>query len=65
MAFDGVSLTEVNNGPAGSAEQDQSARRCTLILLYTLRKSKTTVDRSIENACVAFVNGANDRNEKK
>ena len=38
MAFDRVSLTEINDRAAESAEQDQTARTCRLILLYTLRK---------------------------
>ena len=38
MASDGGSLTEYNDGTAESAEQDQTARMCWLILVYTLRK---------------------------
>ena len=33
-----VPLTEINERAAESAEQDQTARMCRLILLYTLRK---------------------------
>ena len=41
MALNGVSLTEINAGAAESAEQDQTARMCRLILLYILRKMIT------------------------
>ena len=34
-----VSLSEINDNAAESAEQDQTARMCRLILLYTLRKT--------------------------
>ena len=34
----GISLTYTNDRAAGSVEQDQTARMCSLILLYTLRK---------------------------
>ena len=37
MAIVGNSLTKTNDGVAESAEQDQTARMCRLILLYTLR----------------------------
>ena len=37
LTLDGVSSTETNNRIAESAEQDQTARMCSLILLYTLR----------------------------
>ena len=40
MGFRGVSLTEVNHKTTESAEQDQPARMCMLILLYTLRKKQ-------------------------
>ena len=36
--MDGTSLTEINGIVAESAEQDQTARMCSLILLYTLRE---------------------------
>ena len=49
MAYDRVSLAEINDRAAESAEQDQTARTCSLILLYTLRKihslSRTVVKR--------------------
>ena len=38
-----VSLTEINDRTVESAEQDQTARMCRLILLYTLRKYKSMV----------------------
>ena len=38
MILVGVSLTDVNDRTADSVEQDQTARMCSLILLYTLRK---------------------------
>ena len=34
----GLSLTKTNDRTAESPEQDQTARMCSLILLYTLRK---------------------------
>ena len=39
MAPDGISTREFNKWPSENAEQDQSARMCRLILLYTLRKN--------------------------
>ena len=38
MALDGLSLTEISDQAAESAEQDQTARMCRLILFYTIRK---------------------------
>ena len=38
MHLDRLLLTEINDISAESAEQDQTARMCSLILLYTLRK---------------------------
>ena len=38
MALDGVLMSELNDTAADSAEQDQTARMCRLILLYTLSK---------------------------
>ena len=38
MALGWLSLRKINNRVAESAEQDQHARMCRLILLYTLRK---------------------------
>ena len=35
-----VSSTEVDDRVAESAEQDQTARMCRLILLYSLRQNK-------------------------
>ena len=40
MALDGFPLTKIHAGKAESAEQDQTARMCSLILLCTLRKEK-------------------------
>ena len=40
MDFYGVSLTEIDDRSAESAEQDQTTRMCRLILLYTIRKLK-------------------------
>ena len=40
MILDTVSLREITGRAVGSAEQDQTARMCSLILLYTLRKQK-------------------------
>ena len=37
MTFNGVSSTELNNGAVESVEQDQTARMCRLMLLFTLR----------------------------
>ena len=37
MAWDCVTLTDVNDRAAKSVEQDQPAQTCSLILLYTLR----------------------------
>ena len=39
MAFCGVSLANIDDGRAECAEQDQTARMCSLILLYTHRKT--------------------------
>ena len=36
MAWNGVSLIEITDGEAQSAEQDQIAHICRLILLYSL-----------------------------
>ena len=38
MAKDGVPSTETNDRIAESADQDQTAHTCSLILLWTLRK---------------------------
>ena len=38
MALDGVSLAETIDRASESVEQDQTARMCGLILVYTLRK---------------------------
>ena len=38
MASEGVYMIHISDKAADSAEQDQTARRCSLILLYTLRK---------------------------
>ena len=38
MAFVGVLLTETNHKTAGSAEQDQTAYTCRMILLNTFGK---------------------------
>ena len=38
MALDGVSLAETIDRASESVEQDQIARMCMLILIYTLRK---------------------------
>ena len=38
MPLDRVLLMDINDTAAESAEQDQTARMCRLILLYTLRK---------------------------
>ena len=38
MVFDEALLIEINEREAESAEQDQTARMCSLILLHTLRK---------------------------
>ena len=38
ITFYEVQLTETNDSAAESAEQDQTARMCRLILLYTLRE---------------------------
>ena len=38
ILLDGFSLIQINIGEAESVEQDQTARMCSLILLYTLRK---------------------------
>ena len=38
MAWDAVPLIERTEKAAESAEQDQNARTCSLILLYTFRK---------------------------
>ena len=41
MTIGGLSLIEINDRAAESAEQDQTARTCSLILLCTLRKINT------------------------
>ena len=38
MVLDGVSLAETIDRASESVEQDQTARMCSLILIYTLRK---------------------------
>ena len=38
MAFDGISLTEINLRIADSVEEDQSACMCRLILLHPVLK---------------------------
>ena len=38
MTLGGILCTEIKDRPVESAEQDQTARMCSLILLYTLRK---------------------------
>ena len=38
VALNGVLSIEINDGVLESAEQDQTARTCRLILLYTLSK---------------------------
>ena len=38
MKLDGVFLTDINDETAYSAEQDQTAGMCMLILLYILRE---------------------------
>ena len=43
MVLGCVSWTEIHNRTAESAEQDQTARMCRLILPYTLRKNKPSV----------------------
>ena len=45
MALNGVSLTEINDKAAESAEQrsDCTYVQCSLILFYTLRKNKSMV----------------------
>ena len=40
--MDGLSRTEINGLTLERAEQDQTARMCSLILLYTLRKINAT-----------------------
>ena len=42
MTLGGFSFTEMNDISAETAGQDQTARICSLILLYTLRKKKRT-----------------------
>ena len=41
--LDHVPLTEFKYSATESADQDQTARMCRLILLYTLRNRKATV----------------------
>ena len=43
MEIGEVMLTETKERPTESVEQDQIARMCSLILLYTLRKNKRLV----------------------
>ena len=38
MALDGISLEDAIDRASESVEQDQTARMCRLILIYTLRK---------------------------
>ena len=42
MAVEEVSLTEINDRIAESADQDQPVRMCRLILLHTLRQMSPT-----------------------
>ena len=37
MALDGISLAEMDDRVSERAQQDQTARMCRLILVYTLR----------------------------
>ena len=53
MALAGVLLTEINELAAESAEQDQTARTCSLILLVTLRKIRSWL-RKITQGLLAF-----------
>ena len=43
MTFDWVSLKDINNAAPESAEQDQTARMCSQILIYTLCKNISLV----------------------
>ena len=49
MTFDGVSLKKFNDTAPESAEQDQTARTCRLILLYTVRKVNPMVSKVLIN----------------
>ena len=40
MVLKRVSLTEIGNSVAENVEQDQTARMCSLILLYNLRTTR-------------------------
>ena len=44
-ALGGISLTEFHDETTESVEQDQTARMCRLILLYTLRKMNQSMAR--------------------
>ena len=50
MLSNWVSLTKINDRAAESVKQDQTARMCRMILLYTIRKNKWMV----ENARIRF-----------
>ena len=43
MTLDQISLMDISDRETESAEQDQTARMCSLILLYTLRQKKRKV----------------------
>ena len=43
MVMDGFSWTQIYDIKAESEEQDQTARTCSLILLFTLRKKKKKI----------------------
>ena len=45
MALDKVSTAEIKGRAAKSAEQDQTARTCRLVLLYTLRQINQCKDK--------------------
>ena len=50
-----VSLSGIDDKAAESAEQDQTARMCRLILLYTLRKIYQFRERKDSSQCTSVV----------
>ena len=53
MEVDRISLIGFNDKGAESAEQDQTARMCSLILLYTLRRIDASSRTEKEELCSA------------
>ena len=58
MGLDRVSLTDMNDNKPESIKQDQTARMCRLILLYTLREIKSidmNVRKRVNKSCLSII----------